>query len=249
MDKDYYMEFEDSDQKIVLPSEEKKGRRREKRQRKPMELGQYKLYVIILILILLYFSYNQLILLFLNLMSSHPTLYAAYLYLESQISNSTSIGLFTVAVLGSLFFLSLPSELLFIYYLNSAPQNVFVIFGLMLAGNLVGLVFNYLFGWLLGERVLRFFFRKNFDKYQERVLKYGGVVLFFGNILPGPIELLSIFYGGFKYRFSYYVYLCLAGRAFKYMILFVIYVLYWDQLVSYYYAFLDSFLVLRELYM
>ena len=104
----------------------------------------------------------------------------------------------------------------------------------MTLGNLFGLVINYFIGRTLGQNLVEKMFKKNHSKYEKRIEKYGGYVLFFGNIIPGPIELLTVFYGSFKYDFSRYIKICFFARLIKYIILFTIFLFYWDSITLFY---------------
>lgn len=251
MPKNVYIEF-DENEDLVLPSQRVRKNKFVKRRRPIPQNGSsgkaLKWGIIIGIIVLLYLFYNQIMLYFLELMKTNPTLYSYYLYIESQISNNTLKGLLFVSVLGSLFFLVLPSEALFIYYLSSTDHFFILIMAITLFGSMIGLSFNYFFGRVLGEGVIRFLFRTNFDKYKEKIDRYGGYVLFFGNVFPGPIEVLTVFFGGFKFHYGRFLFLSFMGRLIKYLILFFIYLFFWDSIVSSYGVFLDNFLVLKDLY-
>lgn len=202
---------------------------------------KFKLYLLLIIVIIIYLVYNDVLLWFIDILKSNPTLFDWYLYIESQIQNSTYKGLILLSFLGSLFFLALPSEALFIYYISSTYKSLLLVFLIIVAGNMLGLIFNYMFGRLLGERVTGLIFRKKLDKYQDRIDRYGGFLLFFGNILPGPIEVIVLFFGAFKYNFKKYLILCLAGRAIKYIILAILFFTFWDQLIFLYEDTIESF--------
>lgn len=244
MSKDYYLEISEG-KSLILPSELEK--RKKKSSIKPKNL---KWPLIILFIVLIYLFYNQIMFYFFEFLKLNPTFYSKYLYIESQISNSTLEGLFYVAVMGSIFFLVLPSEALFIFYLGSTDHFFIVIIILMIIGNLLGMLFNYWFGRLLGERVLQWFFgKKKFFDYKEKIDKVGGYILLFGNILPGPIEVLAVFYGGFKFKFSTFLFLTFIGRLVKYIIIFLLFYFYWDQIVWYYHGFIDNYGILKDLYL
>lgn len=244
MEGDYYIEIdENSDEKkvnskIILPSQKEKIKKNSKKKRNNF-LAKFKWSMIIILGILLYLFYQPILLSFLSILKLNPTLYADYLYIQAQISNNTLLGLFLAMILGSLFFLALPSEMIFIYFLSSTQFNFILIILFAILGNLVGLLFNYLFGWILGERVVRFIFKKNFWKYKQKIDNYGGWILLFGNIFPGPIEVLSVFYGSFKFNIKNYLFLALIGRTLKFVLLFLAFTFYWDQIINYYHIILD----------
>ncbi len=251
----YYLEIEEEEtheieeEKFELPSEResiKKGKIKNlsfNKEKKYYKKSSKKLKWIIILSIagVLYLFYDQIILFLLDILKKNPTSYKYFLYLQSQISNNTIPGLFLLSILGSIFFLVFPSEALFIYFLNTTNYFGPLIIILMIAGNLIGLLFNYFFGFILGERILRWMFKENFESYKNKIKLYGGYVLFFGNIFPGPIELLSVFYGGFKFNLTKYVFLAFMGRLIKYVILFIAFVFFWDQIMFYYNDFLGIF--------
>ena len=152
------------------------------------------------------------------------------------------------AIFGSLFFLAIPSEALFVYFLDLKNYPGVLILLLMVAGNVIGLIINYLFGRLLGERFVAKIFSKNFEKYQEKINSSGGWILLLGNIFPGPIELITVFYGSFKFPLGQYIYLVFMGRLIKYIILFVLFTFYWDSITLFYDDILGEFSNIKDIY-
>lgn len=227
--KEYYFEVNENSGKIKLPSEIA-SEKKQKSKKNQKYFKSFKYFSIGFIIMTVYFFYEPVILYLLNLLKSNPTTYNYYSMIESNILNRTLPGLFFVSILGSLFFLVLPSEAIFIYYLSSTDYLFLFIILFTILGSLVGLTFNYFFGLVLGEKVIRFLFKKNFWKYKEKIEKYGGVVLFFGNIFPGPIEVLAIFYGSFKFNYKRFIFLVFMGRLIKYTILFLAFFFFWDQI-------------------
>ncbi|MDA3854628.1 MAG: VTT domain-containing protein [Candidatus Woesearchaeota archaeon] len=240
-DENYYIEFEEDEKTIELPYHFERTKTKNSINQKKSS-KKLKWIIILSLAFVLYLFYDQIMLYFLSMLQKNPTFYKQYLYVQSNIVNQTLIGLFFSSIFGAIFFLVLPSEALFIYFLNSTQYFPVLIIVIMICGNITGLLFNYLFGRMLGERVLRWMFKKNFESYKEKVLRYGGVILFVGNIFPGPIEVLSVFYGGFKFSFARYIFLAFMGRLLKYVILFLLFIFFWDQIINYY----DSFFKLFE---
>jgi membrane protein YqaA with SNARE-associated domain len=197
---------------------------------------------------LIYLFYEPMLGYIMEVLKSNPTVYSHYLYFESEIANNTILGMFYTAVFGSLFFLAIPSEALFIYFLDSTSYPGIVILLLMTIGNVFGLVFNYLFGRILGERFASKLFSKNFDKYQDKINSKGGWILLIGNIFPGPIELLTVFFGSFRFPLGQYIYLVFMGRLIKYISLFVLFTFYWDTISLFYEDILGEFTNLKDIY-
>lgn len=239
-DDDYYLQISEDENKIELPSDISR-KKRKSREKKTKFFKKFKWPFIISLLIVAYLFYQPFVLFILNILKSNPTTYNYYLTVESNILNKTLLGLFFISILGSLFFLILPSEAIFLYYLNSTSYFFGFTILVTVIGSLVGLTFNYFFGFALGERVLMFLFKKNFFKYKEKIEKYGGLVLFFGNILPGPIEVLAVFYGSFKFDYKRFLFLAMMGRLIKYIILFIAFFFFWDQITFYYNSIMNLF--------
>lgn len=230
--KDYYLEICDDD--LVLPSEiENKNRLKRKKRQKAKSKIKWSL--IILIIVLIYLFYNTFISYFMNLLKSNPLSYSYFLYIQNQIGQKTLIGLLFISTLGSIFFLMLPSEAIFIYYLTSTNFPVPILIFIISFGSILGMIINYLLGFLLNERVLKLFFKEEkFNMYKEKVDEYGGYFLFFGNILPGPIEVVALFYGAFKFGFVKYLYLTFVGRVIKYILIFIAFYFFWDKIIAFY---------------
>ena len=256
MKKNYYIELDldDNDdisyedkidnskikKKFLLPSE-KHRQKREKLKKISPYIKTFKYSGIISFIVLIYLFYNPILLFLSSILQSNPTYYYYFLFVENQISNNTILGLSFASILGSIFFLVLPSEALFIYFLSSTNYNFLLIIFIIVFGNLIGMTFNYLFGRILGKRTLKFLFKeKKFYDYQEKVENVGGYFLFFGNIFPGPIEVLSVFYGGFRYSFLRYLTLVFFGRLIKFSIIFIAFHFFWTD-VSYYWVLFKTY--------
>ncbi len=255
---DFYIEIEDphDEIEIILPSESKnkviRDRKRGSNKRIVNNYGKksfsLKWPMILLFVGLVYLFYEPMLGYIMDILKANPTVYSYYLHFESEIANNSLRGMMYTASLGSLFFLAIPSEALFIYFLDLKNYPGVVILILMTAGNVFGLIFNYLVGRLLGERFVAKLFSKNFDKYQDKINKNGGLILLIGNIIPGPIELLTVFYGSFKFPLSRYIYLVFIGRLVKYIILFILFTFYWDSITLFYDDIIFEFSNIKDIY-
>lgn len=238
-----YLEIGDDNKvkdSFILPSKREEIKKKKLKKLSPY-LKTFKYSIYISIGLLIYIFYQPMILYFSSLLKSNPTIYSYFLFVKLQIVNNTLLGLFFASVLGSIFFLALPSEAIFIYFLDSTNYNFLFIILIMVIGNIIGLLFNYGFGRIMGERVLRFIFKeKKFFSYQEKIDKYGGLIIFFGNIFPGPVEIFSVFYGGFKYNLKQYLFLSFMGRLIKYVLLFLAFKFYWIE-ITYYWLYIKGF--------
>ena len=248
MDKnDTYYEIDENQEtmkfpkELTLPSESEHIEKENKIKRKK-KLKPYKYTFLIAVIILIYLFYNAILEVFFGFLAKNPTLYSYYLYIESQITNLTLTGLFFFSILSTLFFLILPSEATFLYYVGITDHLIIFILFFCLLGNAVGMTINYLFGRILGEKILlKLFNERSFYKYKDFIEKFGGYMIFLGNIFPGPIEFIAVFYGGFKFSYKRYIYLAMIGRLIKYILLYLAFIFYWDQ-ITFYYNFVISFL-------
>lgn len=254
MSKEYYLEIEKGD-KLVLPSEQSSSLETPPHienltpsSSKPSSKKFFIYSFLLLLIVALYFFFEHISNFFIEILRQNPTLYSYYLSIKSEIANNTLEGLSYMAIMGSIFFLMLPSEALFLYYLNSTQHFVLVILLILVVGNLVGMILNYGFGRLVGEKVTKKLFKKLFPKYKRFVETYGKWVLIIGNIIPGPIEVLAVFYGSFKFNFKQYCIYVFIGRLIKFFLLFIAFVFFWDQIMLWQSSLLEQAVVLGELY-
>lgn len=243
---DYYVEIGETSGKIVLPSEISKEKSKKKVENAKV-LKKVKWTFIAMFALIVYFYYANIVHFFLDILKQNPTVFDYYLFVETNISNNTLKGLFFMSFLGSLFFLVLPSEALFIYFLSTTSHFPLFILTITVFGSLLGLGFNYFFGRFIGKNLLKkIFSEEKFYNYKEKINKFGGYVLLIGNILPGPIEVLAVFYGGFKFEFKRFIYLAFIGRLIKYVLLFLAFFFFWEEITFYYNGFLEGIEMLKN---
>lgn len=155
---------------------------------------------------------------FIQLMQMNPTVWSYYQAISAQIEGRTLLGLFYASFFGSLFFISLPVEVIFLYYLGLNYYVVQIITVVMI-GNILGMLFNYGFGRLIGERIVKYFMKENYGKFRKKIEKAGALLILIGNIIPFPIEPLAVFLGAVKFRFSSFIMWTGIGKFIKFIIL------------------------------
>ena len=136
-----YIELNNDLDRFELPSQKEKRRRKVQKFKPKMtekEKKRLKLWFIVLFILLIYLFYEPILSQLQELLKLNPAIYQRYLSIQSEIANNTVKGLFFVAIFGSVFFLTLPSEALFIYFLSSTSHSPFIIILGMLLGNLGG---------------------------------------------------------------------------------------------------------------
>ena len=187
------------------------------------------------VLLVYFIFYNKALLL--SVLQKNPQLYAVYEHIAFQIAGRTLLGLAYASLFGSLFFITFPMELLFLYY-ASLEYNSIALVGIVLAGGLMGMSFNYFFGRLVGMGLLKKILKKNFSTLEWINERFGTLFVFVGNIIPSPIEPFGVLLGATKYPFKKYVYYVFLGRLLKYSFL----VLGTDYFLNTVYPALQSFL-------
>ena len=178
-----------------------------------------KLCIIGLIIIGLYLLFLWLKPYFFEFLKSHPTLNAIYEHITFHMANWTYLGLFYLSFLGSLFFLPIPAEATIIQYIH-LNKSIILITLISTIGGVLGLLFNYFCGRLVGEKALKYFLKDNYEKMKGWVEKYGAFFLLIGAIFPSPLELVCLIYGGVKYSFKKFIIYTTIGRVIKVLMLY-----------------------------
>ncbi len=181
--------------------------------------------ILVFIILLIWIFKKQII----SYIRSIPYIGPAYEHVALQITQKTLLGLFYAAFLGGLFFVTLPVEAVFIFYLT-LKYNVYFVVLIAFLGNLLAMILNYLLGLLFGKWLLKKVLKHNHDRFNNWVKRFGGLILVIGNIIPFPIEPLALVYGGVKYPFKKFVILTAIGKLIKFIILAVIFFYFLDQL-------------------
>jgi membrane protein YqaA with SNARE-associated domain len=177
------------------------------------------------ILTLVYYFFHAQIFFFIQ---SNPTTAKIY----SEIAGKTLLGLFYISILSALFFITLPAEIPFVYYLFLG-NNPIVVAIIVLAGNAIGLAIDYLIGFVIGQEFVKRFLKEKYNKWHERVMKWGGVLVVIGNVIPSPIEVITVVFGGLRYPFLKLLKYSSLGRILKFVILTIIYYLFASSIIPY----------------
>ena len=117
-----------------------------------------KIFITILVGSVIYIGYLYFQQDIIRLMQMNPYVWAFFTHITGEISSRTLLGMFYASFFGSLFFIFLPIEVLFIYYI-SLGYSVPLIIVLTMIGNMMGLFIDYLFCFVVGARLLKFFMR------------------------------------------------------------------------------------------
>ena len=188
-----------------MEKEEREHAHSAKHVRKPSGLGfTDKVFLILLVFSVIYIGYLYFQQEIVELLKMNPYVWAFFTHIAAEISKRTILGLFYACFFGSLFFIVLPIELIFLYYV-ALGYSVPLVVSLTLLGYLMGLCLDYLFGFVVGARVIRFFLREKFERFHKMIEKWGGIVVFVGSAVIFPIQLITVIVGSAKYSFKKFV--------------------------------------------
>jgi membrane protein DedA with SNARE-associated domain len=188
-----------------------------------------KLFIMLIIGSVIYIAYIYFQKDILNLLKANPYVWAFFSHIFNEISRRTLLGFFYACFFGSLFFIFLPMELLFLYYL-SLGFSVPLIMVLMILGSLMGLCLDYAFGLIVGARLVKFILREKFDKFHNMITRWGSFVVFIGNAIVFPIQPVSVVIGAARFSFGKFIIFTILGLFVKIFVLVVLSMYFQDTL-------------------
>lgn len=149
----------------------------------------------------------------LALLQKNDTLWTLYLHVSHQLHNKTLLGLFYAGFFGSFFFIFIPLEPLYLYYL-SLDYFAIIVTMIMITSSIGGLVFDYGCGRILGRFLISRKDKEKFEKRKKRIERFGGFILLLTNIIPFlPVQWVCVFYGGVHYNFKKFLIYTFVGRS------------------------------------
>ncbi|MBN2112401.1 VTT domain-containing protein [Candidatus Woesearchaeota archaeon] len=188
-----------------------------------------KLFIMLVAASAIYLAYIYFQSQILELLKANPYVWAFFSHIFNEISKRTILGFFYACFFGSLFFIVLPMELLFLYYL-SLGFSVPLIMALMLIGSLMGLCLDYMFGLIVGARLVKFILREKFDKFHNMITRWGSFVIFIGNAIVFPIQPVSVVIGSARFSFAKFIIFTILGLFVKIFVLVVLSMYFQDTL-------------------
>ena len=140
--------------------------------------------------------------------------------------NTPSEGLLSFAIVnfsGYLFFLFMPVELAFIYYLKG-DINIWILNSVAIGTALVSQIIDYLIGHIFSTRIIdRLIGRRRYEKAEDKIRKYGNITIFFFNVTPFSSDIISLAAGMLNHRKKDAIIATLAGLILKYTVLTLIF--------------------------
>ncbi len=131
-------------------------------------------------------------------------------------------GIFYTAFFGGLFFLYLPTDVMFLGFLKSG-HGALPVSGLYLAGATLSCWINYAVGTRAASFARFAVTPRKFYRIKGLLNQYGGLLIFVFNALPLPAEALVAVLGVFRYNRLRFIIFFLAGKMVLYTGLSIIY--------------------------
>ncbi len=123
---------------------------------------------------------------------------------------------------GYLFFLLMPVELAYIYYLSFFSNME--MFAVALVTAFAAQLIDYFIGVSVSSTVVNSLVGEERIKNAEKhIQKYGNLTIFIFNILPLSSSIIAVAAGMIKYRFTGFIFYSMAGLVVKYAILSLIF--------------------------
>jgi membrane protein DedA with SNARE-associated domain len=141
-------------------------------------------------------------------------------------NGSRDEGLLSFAIVnaaGYLFFLFMPVEIAFVYYLQG-DINVIALNAVALGTALFSQTIDYAIGVLLSDRIIDSLIgRRRYEKAEDELRKYGNIAIFVFNALPLSSPVISLAAGMLRHRRRDAVIFTLSGLLVKYLLLTLIF--------------------------
>lgn len=139
---------------------------------------------------------------------------------EGKSNSMFSFG--AVHFAGYLFFLLMPVEAAFIYYLSFYTK--FKLIGVALGTAFVAQLIDYLIGYSFSLKFIHNFVgEKRLIKAEKYIKRYGNLTIFIFNLFPLSSPVIALVAGMLKYKFKDLVIYSLFGLILKYLILSLIF--------------------------
>jgi membrane protein DedA with SNARE-associated domain len=141
-------------------------------------------------------------------------------------SGSAEGGLLAFAIVnfsGYLFFLFMPVELAFIYYLGK-DINILLLNIVAISTAIVSQTIDYLTGFMFSTKIIdRLIGRSRYEKAENRLRRYGNIAIFLFNVTPLSSPVISLAAGMLNHKKKDAILLTLTGLITKYLILTLIF--------------------------
>lgn len=136
--------------------------------------------------------------------------------------NQSIISFALIHFSGYLFFLLMPVEVAYIYYLSYF--GTFEMFAVAMVTAFAAQLIDYFIGLSVSSAIVNNLVgEERIIKAEKHIRKYGNLTIFIFNILPLSSSVIAVAAGMIKYRFMGFVIYSLAGLAIKYLLISLIF--------------------------
>ena len=142
-------------------------------------------------------------------------------FIFNQFSGKTNFGVFMIGLIGGLFFLSVPIEVLFVNALHQIQLDSFILGAILFVGLLISYLIDYFLGYFMSSLATKMMSPKQFYGIKVKLNKYGSWLILLFNILPLPSQGLTFVCGVFRYSKMRYFSLWTVGWFIKIIFLVV----------------------------
>ncbi len=140
---------------------------------------------------------------------------------------SAKDGLLSFAIVnlaGYLFFLFMPVEMAFVYYVSEGA-NLWTLNGIALGTALLSQSVDYLIGYSFSSNIInKLIGRRRYLKTESRIRKYGNIIIFVFNFLPLSSPVISLSAGMLKIRIKDAILYTTLGLIAKYLVLTLLFI-------------------------
>jgi len=134
-------------------------------------------------------------------------------------TGSRDEGLLSFAIVntcGYLFFLFMPVEIAFVYYLQG-DINVLAINAVAIGSALLAQTADYSIGLLMSNKFIdNLIGRNRYEKAEDKIIRYGNLTIFFFNALPLSSPIITLAAGMLRYRIKDAIICTVLGLIVKY---------------------------------
>ena len=124
-----------------------------------------------------------------------------------------------VSLAGYLFFLFIPVELAFVYYISSG-ENIWLLMLIAIVSALISQSIDYLIGYSVSSKFIdKMIGRQRFESAEAQIRRYGNVIIFIFNFLPLASPVILLASGMLKHRFKDTFLFMFIGLVIKYFLL------------------------------
>ncbi|MDA3856027.1 MAG: VTT domain-containing protein [Candidatus Woesearchaeota archaeon] len=161
----------------------------------------------------------------LKLILSTFTVILLSLALMNNLVSGDETNLLTFSIvnfLSYLFFLLLPAEGFFIYYLTQNNNHTSILI-VTISTAIIAQISDYALGYLAAENIAVMIKKERYNRYRNWMIKYGYYAIFFFNLMPLSSPIVVLISGIMKLRLRRVIIVSFCGLTLKYSIIVIFY--------------------------